>query len=90
MIRSVSQSKLWEVEKIFRTVNLRFEIKIYLCMKGLSTSQPSVLYFTDMNEIVKIVIQFKNVIQNIQRNLDQTLNRKERICPILDHPAHFL
>ena len=43
-----------------------------------------------MIEIFKTIIQFNNLVQNIQRNLDKTSRRKERIWPILDCPVHCL
>ena len=41
-----------------------------------------------MNKIVKNVIQFKKLVQNIRRIVDQTLHRKVWIWQILNCPAY--
>ena len=60
-------------ETYFRTVNLKFKFRnICVCLGGL----PSRL---NINEIFKIVIQFKKLDENIQRNWDESSSRKEYI-----------
>ena len=74
------------MKQVFETTNLKFK---YICMWGvLPTSTPR--FNTLTYKVIKIIIQFKKLDQNIQRYLDKTLRRKEQICPILDSPVHCL
>ena len=46
----------------FRAINLENKIKIYLCV-----SVGTFKYSTNMNEILKVVIKLKKLVENIQR-----------------------
>ena len=52
---------------------------MFVCKGVYHPPQPPVYYSTYANKIFKIIIQFKTLIQNIQRNLDKTPSRKEWI-----------
>ena len=43
-----------------------------------------------MNKMLKIVVKFKKLVQNIQRTLDLPPHRKGLIKPILDRPVYCL
>ena len=41
-----------------------------------------------MNNVLKIVIKFNKLVQNIEKTKDKSLSRKERIWLILDCPVN--
>ena len=78
--------------KLIGSINLNFGIIIFFSEEGCTAPslEVLVLIFYLQNEILKTFIEFKNLIQNIQRTFDQTLHRNERISPILDSAVYCL
>ena len=68
-----------EIKKAIGTVNFKIKVKIHLSMRETTAPPivtPRVLF---MNEMFKIVIQLKNLVQNIKRKLDKFPSRQEQI-----------
>ena len=66
------------VEQIIKSLKLKY---VYMWRGGgIATLNPTPFqYFTYINEIFKIVIQFKTLDQNIHSYLDKTLCGKQQI-----------
>ena len=85
---------MWEIKRKYGTVNLKFKF-LFVC-EGDKSPPPSffLIFYTYLNEIFKIVIQSKKLIQNNERNFDKTICKKRtdstHFGPILHRTEHCL